>query len=157
MNAPLKITAAPVRKSLRVNAPQTKAFEAFTARFGAWWPKSHHIAKTEMQDVFIEPRKGGRWYERGIDGSECDWGTVLVWEPPARVTLSWHLNGKFEYDEGVESELDVRFIADGANATRVELEHRIKAADAEDIRVAVDGPNGWSALLAAYANTTQES
>lgn len=157
MNAPLKITAAPVRRSIRVNAPQAKAFEVFTARFGAWWPKSHHIAKIEMQDVFVEPRKGGRWYERGIDGSECDWGTVLAWEPPARLVLSWHLNSKFEYDDSVESQVEVRFIADGANATRVELEHRITASDAEVLRAGVDSQGGWSSILESYVASVQRA
>jgi uncharacterized protein YndB with AHSA1/START domain len=155
MNAPMKITPAPVRKSLVVKAPQARAFEAFTARFGSWWPKSHHIGSAEMAEAVIEPRKGGRWYEKGIDGSECDWGNVLMWEPPSRVVLSWRLNGQFRIDADVESEVEVRFVAEDANTTRVELEHRIAAADAEAIRAAVDAPNGWSGLLAIYAEAAQ--
>lgn len=151
MNAPVKITPAPVRKSIVVNAPQGRAFEVFTARFGTWWPKTHHIAAAEMKNAIIEPRAGGRWYEKGVDGSECDWGKVLVWEPPSRLVLSWHLNSQFKVDEAVESEVDVRFFPEGANSTRVELEHRITAADAEGIRAAVDAPNGWNGLLALYA------
>jgi uncharacterized protein YndB with AHSA1/START domain len=151
MAASVKITPAPVRKTIIVNVPQERAFEVFTSRVGTWWPKSHHIAKAEMADAIIEPRQGGRWYEKGIDGSECDWGKVLAWEPPSRVVLSWHLNGKFVVDETVESAVDVRFVAVGAHTTRVELEHRITATDAEEIRVAVDSPNGWTGLLAAYA------
>ena len=151
MNAPVKITPAPVRKSIVVKAPQARAFEVFTARFGTWWPKSHHIAAPDMADGIIEPRVGGRWYEKGVDGSECDWGKVLAWEPPSRVVLSWHLNSKFQVDEAVESEVDVRFIAESADTTRVELEHRIAAVDAEGIRAAVDAPNGWTGLLSLYA------
>lgn len=147
-----KITPAPVRKAIRVNAPQARAFEVFTARFGNWWPKSHHIGTVEMKDAIIEPRHGGRWYERGLDGSECQWGEVLVWQPPEKLVLSWHLNGQFKLDDSVESEVEVRFIADGPTATRVELEHRITAIDAETIRSAVDSPNGWSGLLAHYAD-----
>jgi len=146
-----KITPAPVRKTIRVNAPQARAFEVFTARFGSWWPKSHHIGAADMKDAFIEPRKGGRWYETGIDGSECNWGEVLAWEPPSKVVLSWHLNSQFKYDDSIESQVEVRFIAEGAGATRVELEHRITATDAEAIHAAVDSPNGWTGLLAAYA------
>jgi uncharacterized protein YndB with AHSA1/START domain len=151
MNAPLKIRPVPVRKSIVVKAPQARAFEVFTARFGAWWPKSHHIATPEMADGIIEPRRGGRWYEKGVDGSECDWGKVLVWEPPSRLVLSWHLNSKFQLDDAVESEVDVQFIAEGSDTTRLELEHRIAAVDAEAIRAAVDAPNGWTGLLALYA------
>jgi len=88
MNAPLKITPAPVRKTIVVKAPQARAFEVFTTRFGSWWPKSHHIGSAEMAEAIVEPRMGGRWYEKGVDGSECEWGKVLAWEPPFRVVLS---------------------------------------------------------------------
>ena len=150
-----KITPAPVRKSIVVNAPQAHAFEVFTARFGSWWPKAHHIAPVEMQEAIIEPRQGGRWYEKGIDGSECLWGEVLVWQPPGKVVLSWHLNSQFKYDENVDSEVEVRFIAEGEGVTRVELEHRITASDAEAIRAATDAPQGWSGLLALFAAHAQ--
>jgi len=153
VNAPVKITPAPVRKSIRVNAPRARAFEVFTTRFGTWWPKTHHIAAAEMKDAVIEPRAGGRWYEKGVDGSECDWGKVLVWEPPSRVVLSWHLNSQFKVDDAVDSEVDVRFIAESADSTRVELEHRLTAVDGEAIRAQVDAPNGWSGLLALYAQS----
>jgi uncharacterized protein YndB with AHSA1/START domain len=151
MNAPLKITPSSVRKSIMVKVPQAHAFEIFTARFGAWWPKSHHIATAEMADAIIELRLGGRWYEKSVDGAECDWGKVLVWEPPSRIVLSWHLNSKFQLDDAVDSEVDVQFIAESPDITRVELEHRILAVDAEGIRAAVDAPNGWTGLLGSYA------
>lgn len=151
-----RITAAPVRKSIIVNAPQSRAFEVFTARFDRWWPKTHHIAAVEMKDAIIEPRQGGRWYERGIDGSECLWGEVLVWEPPSKVVLSWRLNSKFAVDEGIESEVEVRFIAEGANVTRLELEHRITSSDAEAIRASVDSPQGWGGLLVLFAEEAQK-
>ena len=144
------ITAAPVRKSIRVNAPPARAFDVFAARFGSWWPRDHHIGKAAMSEAVIEPRAGGRWYEKDEDGSECDWGRVLAWEPPARLLLSWRINSKFVLDETVESEVEVRFVPDGAG-TRVELEHRIRAADAEKLREAVDSPRGWGSLLEIYA------
>jgi len=150
MNAPM-IKVTPVRKMLRVNVPQARAFAVFTARFDSWWPKSHHIGKAAIKEAIIEPMSGGRWYEKGEDGSECNWGRVLAWEPPSRVILSWHINSKFEADENLLSEVEVRFVADGPDATRVELEHRIESTDAEAMRAAVDSPNGWSAILQAYA------
>ena len=155
MAAPVTITPAPVRKTITVNVPQTRAFEVFTARFGTWWPKSHHIGKPEMANVLIEPRQGGRWYEKGVDGSECDWGKVLAWEPPSRVVLSWHLNSKFELDDSVESSVEVQFFADAPSSTRVELVHRVTAADAEGIRAAIDSPQGWTGLLAMYAEAAR--
>jgi uncharacterized protein YndB with AHSA1/START domain len=149
MSAQPMIRVAPVKKSIRVNAPQARAFEVFTARFDAWWPKGHHIGQAEMKEAVIEPRQGGRWYEKGVDGSECDWGTVLAWDPPKRVVLSWHINSKFAIDQSVASEVEVRFTeADGV--TLVELEHRIEAQDGEAMRAAVDSPGGWSGLLESY-------
>lgn len=148
---PQRITAAPVKKTLHVMASQATAFEVFTARIGTWWPQSHHIGKADMKEVVIEPRRGGRWYERGVDGSECEWGTVLAWQPPEKVALSWYLNSKFEYDRSVKSEVEVRFVAEGPRATRVELEHHIAAADADVIREKVDAPGGWTMLLDLYA------
>ena len=145
------IRVAPVRKSITVNAPQAHAFDVFAKRFDAWWPRDHHIGKAAMTNAVIEPRAGGRWYEKGQDGSECDWGRVLAWEPPHRLVLSWRINGKFQVDDTVESEVEVRFFAESERKTRVELEHRIGAADAPAIRDAVDSPRGWGGLLEIYA------
>jgi uncharacterized protein YndB with AHSA1/START domain len=145
------IRVAPVRKSIVVNTPQTHAFDVFAKRFDVWWPRDHHIGKGAMREAVIEPREGGRWYEKGEDGSECEWGRVLHWEPPARLVLSWKINGKFQVDEAVDSEVEVRFHAESANRTRVELEHRIAAVDAEALREAVDSPRGWGGLLDIYA------
>ena len=145
------IQAAPVKKTIVVRAPQSRAFDVFTRHFDSWWPKSHHIGKAEMKEAVLEPRKGGRWYEKDMDGTECDWGIVLAWEPPARVLLSWRINSKFQVDESVQSEIEVVFVAAGAETTRVELEHRIVAADAETLRAAVDAPQGWSGLLEIFA------
>jgi uncharacterized protein YndB with AHSA1/START domain len=145
------IRVTPVKKSIRVNAPQAHAFEVFASRFDSWWPRDHHIGKAAMIEAIIEPRAGGRWYEKGDDGSECEWGRVIAWEPPSRLVLSWHLNGKFEVDESVASEVEVLFVAEGPHATRVELEHRIASPDAETIRAAVDTPQGWSGLLEIFA------
>jgi uncharacterized protein YndB with AHSA1/START domain len=145
------IRVAPVRKTITVKAAQAHAFDVFARRFDAWWPREHHIARPAMKEAVIEPRAGGRWYEKGEDGSECDWGRVLAWEPPDRLVLSWAVNGKFQIDETVESEVEVRFIAESERMTRVELEHRIAAEDAQALRDAVDSPGGWGGLLELYA------
>ena len=152
---PQRITSAPVRKSILVAVSQARAFEVFTAKFGTWWPKTHHIAAVEMMDAIIEPRLGGRWYEKGTDGSECVWGEVLAWEPPSKVVLSWRLNSKFQLDEEMDSEVEVRFIPEGEGATRVELEHRITAVDAEAIVAQVSAEGGWGSLLALYGNLAE--
>jgi hypothetical protein len=146
-----------VRKSISVKAPQAKAFEVFSAGIGRWWPVSHTLLKSPVKATIIEPRIGGRWYQTGEDGSQCINGFVLAWSPPSKLILSWRINSKFEIDDGVESEIEIRFIAEAPNLTRVELEQRIAAADGEALRAAVDAPNGWSAILAAFAQTAEEN
>ena len=145
------IRVAPVRKSILVNTTQAHAFDVFAKRFDAWWPRDHHIGKSPMKEAVIEPCEGGRWFEKGEDSSECEWGRVLAWEPPNRLVLSWTINGKFQVDDTVESEVEVHFLAESANRTRVELEHRIAAGDASALREAVDSPRGWGSLLEIYA------
>jgi hypothetical protein len=150
-------TIESVKKSVTVNASADRAFEVFTARFGEWWPlATHHTADAEAAGAHMEPRVGGRWFERGIDGSETMWGTVLTWEPPARVVLAWMLNPEFAYDPdpAKASEVEVRFIAEGPSTTRVELEHRNldRHGDGwEGMREGVGGDQGWPLYLKRYA------
>jgi hypothetical protein len=149
----LQIAPAPVRKSIRVKAPRARAFSVFTAGMARWWRPEHHIAKTPFVDIVVEPRPGGRWFERDRDGAECEWGKVLLWEPPARVILAWQLNAAWQYDPDFVTELEIRFIAEGPNETRVELEHRDleRYGDkAAEIRASLDSPDGWNGALAAY-------
>ncbi len=99
------------------------AFELFTDRFGEWWPKdSHHISEADAAEVFLEPREGGRWYERAEDGSECDWGHVLEIDRPNRILLAWQLTPewKFDPDPAKATEVEVTFDAE-ENGTRVTL------------------------------------
>jgi len=128
----------------------------FTEKMASWWPATHHIAKQPFQEIVIEPRADGRWLERAADGTECPWGRVLAWEPPHRVALSWHLQADWQFDPNPEkaSEVEIRFFAEGAGKTRVELEHRgleRHGAGWEQIRTGVDSPGGWSAILENFA------
>jgi len=145
----------PVRKSVVVEAPQALAFEVFTARLADWWPMaSHHIGAADAADVRIEPRVGGRCYEVGVDGTECDWGRVLAWEPPRRFVWGWELTARWTHDPAQQSQVEVRFIALDAKRTRVELEHRgfeVYGADASIVRDTVGSPGGWGSLLEQYA------
>jgi uncharacterized protein YndB with AHSA1/START domain len=150
------IKPAPIKRSLLVKAPQERAFEVFTAGFGDWWPlESHHVGAKPARTAIIEPRAGGRWFERDAEGGECDWGRVLDWDPPRRVRLAWQLDAQWKYapaQEGVE--VEVRFVSEGPDATRVELEHRgleVYGEHAADVRRAIDSDDGWRSLLAAYA------
>ncbi len=114
------IEEAVVRKSVRVQAPVERAFSVFVEQMETWWPATHHIGKTPFEAIFVEPRVGGRWYERNAEGRLCDWGTVLAWDPPHRVRLllacgpghdtpDW----KFDPDMAKASEVEIRFSADG--------------------------------------------
>ncbi|MGH3763181.1 SRPBCC family protein [Actinophytocola sp.] len=143
-----------VDKTVTVRAGRERAFTVFTERFHSWWP-GHHIGGAELADVIIEPREGGRWYEHGVDGSECDWGRVLAWEPPARLVLSWHLRADFSYepDPAKASEIEVRFVAEAPDRTRVEFSHHHieRHDDPDGVVEGVDSPGGWTSILAAYA------
>ena len=147
------IAPAPVRKTITVKALPPRAFAVFTAGMSRWWPATHSINASPMKEAIVEPRTGGRWYERGADGSECEWGKVLVWEPPHRLVLAWQIDGQWKFDESLVTEVEVRFLAEG-DATRIELEHRClerHGAPAEQIRAALDSPGGWGGLLERFA------
>jgi uncharacterized protein YndB with AHSA1/START domain len=145
----LTITIAPVRKSIRVKASQARAFEVFTSGLGRWWPRTHSIGTAPVKAVVMETRLGGRWYQLGEDGSQATVGKILLWEPPNRFVISWDINSQWKADLTVSSEVEVRFVADGPDATLVELEHRkfeqMGAQAGEKMRGDVDG--GWPAML----------
>jgi uncharacterized protein YndB with AHSA1/START domain len=146
------ISVAPVRKTVTVEASQNHAFEVFTAGITRWWPATHTILKVAPREHVIEPRAGGRWYQIGVDGSECDNGKVLIWEPPSRLVLVWQINADWQFDPDLHTEVEVRFTPEGQR-TRVDLEHRnIERVGerAEAVRTAVDGPGGWTAILESY-------
>jgi uncharacterized protein YndB with AHSA1/START domain len=151
----------PVRKSITVKASPERAFHVFTAEYDTWWPRSHHIGKAPMKRAIIEGRAGGRCYTEQTDGTECDWGTVLVWDPPRRVVLAWQIDGKwqFEPDLAKSSEVEVRFTPQSDGSTRVDLEHRHLGRhgdEASAIRTAVDSPNGWTGLLQLFAARVEQ-
>jgi hypothetical protein len=146
---------APVRKEIVVEASQARAFRVFTEEHGLWWPlASHHIGEKPAETAIIEPRAGGRWFERAADGSECLWGKVAVWDPPGRLVLSWEIGATWKHDESIATEVEVRFVVLGPALTRIELEHRMleRLGDAaETMRGAFDSEGGWSGILKAYA------
>jgi len=147
------ITPAPIRKSIRVDVAPARAFEIFTSGMNRWWLKTHTInpTKSPIKNIVVEPRAGGRWFERGEDGSECNWGKVLAWEPPTRLLLAWQINGRWQFDPALITEVDIRFTPDG-NGARVELEHRkleVLGDQAEAMAQAFTG--GWGVLLDSFA------
>jgi uncharacterized protein YndB with AHSA1/START domain len=151
------VTIAPVRKSIRVSASQAHAFDVFTAGLGRWWPLDHGIGKAPRKAVVMETRVGGHWYELAEDGSRTNVGKIIVWEPPQRFVMTWDINSQWKPDSTVGSEVEVRFIAEGATATRVELEHRkfeqMGAEPGEKMRKDVDG--GWPAVLDRFKSEAE--
>jgi uncharacterized protein YndB with AHSA1/START domain len=128
----------------------------FTGRIGKWWPRSHSIVTAPQSDVIIEPRTGGRWYERGADGSECEWGKVLQWNPPARLLLAWQVDGSWKYNPTCITEVEVNFTAVSANATRVDFEHRHLerlGTGAAAVREMLN--SGWGKILELYTLNAQ--
>jgi uncharacterized protein YndB with AHSA1/START domain len=144
-----------VRKSVSVDAPQDVAWRVFTQKMGTWWPLANYkIGKAKAVNAVIEPQVGGRWYERGDDGSTCDWGRLLSWEPPSRLVLSWDINAEWQPEPTLNTEIEVRFIPDGDNVTRVELEHRHLdryGARRDEMRRIFDVEGDWGRLLALFA------
>ena len=148
-----------VRKSMSVQAPPAIAWRVFTEKMSSWWPLGHYkIGKAKAVEAIIEPHVGGRWYERGEDGSTCDWGRVLVWEPDVRLVLTWDINADWQYDPKLNTEIEVRFIADGKERTRVELEHRHLdrfGARREQMRRVFDQEGDWGKLLGMFARVAE--
>jgi uncharacterized protein YndB with AHSA1/START domain len=147
------IRIAPVRKQLVVKASQSRAFAVFTAEMSRWWPATHSILKSPLKESIVEPRVGGRWYAVGEDGSTCQTGYVIAWQPPHAVVLAWQINADWQYDPELITEVEVRFIAENSGTTRIELEHRYLERMGEKAAVArnaVDSPGGWGGILEAF-------
>jgi uncharacterized protein YndB with AHSA1/START domain len=144
-----------LRKTITVAAPREVAFRVFTQGMTTWWPlATHKIGKAPAAQAVLEPRVGGRWYEKGDDGSECDWGRVLAWDPPAGLSLDWQIDRQWQYDPSFHTEVVVRFVPEDAGRTRVELEHRNLdrfGVYRDQIVAAFDSPGGWQNLLEAFA------
>jgi uncharacterized protein YndB with AHSA1/START domain len=144
----------PVRHHIVVEAPQERAFRVFTEGMNLWWPRTHKIGKAALKTAVLELKADGRWYEIDDDGSQCQWGKVLVWEPPRRLVLAWQINGQWQYDPKLVTEVEITFKAEGPQRTRVELEHRNLdrfGEAAEMIRKAFDAPDGWPGTLRDFA------
>jgi uncharacterized protein YndB with AHSA1/START domain len=149
-----------VRKEVLVEAPRERAFRVFTEGVDRWWPRQHHIGKSPMKKTIIESSEGGRWYAVCEDGTECDVGKVLVWEPPARLVLAWQITAAWQYDPSFVTEVEVTFAAEAPKRTRVTLEHRDLhrfGADVEKLREQIDAPTGWGTILDQFRKCSEES
>ena len=146
-----------VRRSVTVPLGPERAFQLFAGRMNAWWPREHHLGEAELADVVIEPHEGGRWYEVGADGSQCQWGEVKLWDPPGRLILVWQIGADWRFDPTLDTEVEVHFVPAGTE-TRVELEHRglDRYGDAaEKMRLVFEAPDGWQETLERYASLSR--
>ncbi len=146
---------ATVNHSIVVEVPIERAFKVFTNDFGKFKPAEHNLLGVPIAETVFEPKVGGHLYDRGADGSECRWASVLAYEPPHRVLLSWNINPQWqvETDPARASEWEVRFTAESPTRTRVEIEHRhLERHDAgwESVRDGVGGPGGWPLYLQRF-------
>ena len=145
-----------LRHSIVVEAPIERAFSVFTDDFGSFKPREHNLLSVDIDETVFETHVGGSIYDRGVDGSECRWARVLAYEPPDRVVFSWDISPRWqiEADPDRTSEVEVRFIAEAPNRTRVELEHRNLDRHGEGwegVREGVDSDGGWPLYLARFA------
>jgi len=146
-----------VTQSIVVDAPIERAFEVFTRDFGKFKPAEHNMLRSDIAETVFEPRVGGHLFDRGVDGSECRWARVLAYEPPYRVVLSWNISPQWQIEQDPEntSEWEVRFIAEGSDRTRVQIEHRHLERHGvgwEAVREGVAGDQGWPLYLRRFAN-----
>jgi uncharacterized protein YndB with AHSA1/START domain len=147
---------ASVRASIVVEAPLERAFAVFTEEFDKIKPREHNMLAADVAETVLEPREGGHIYDRGVDGSECRWARVLAYEPPHRVMFSWDISPQWQIETDTEktSEVEVRFISEAPERTRVELEHRNLDRHGEGwqaARAGVDGDGGWPLYLQRFA------
>jgi uncharacterized protein YndB with AHSA1/START domain len=145
-----------IHTEIVVEAPIERAFRVFTEDFDRIKPREHNMLGVDIAETVFEPRAGGRVFDRGVDGSEFGWARVLAFEPPDRVVFSWDISPQWQIESDVAktSEVEVRFIAEGPERTRVELEHRHLDRHGEgwpSMRDAVDGEAGWPLYLQRYA------
>jgi uncharacterized protein YndB with AHSA1/START domain len=152
--------ATSVVTQIIVEVPRERAFAVFTERFDHIKPREHNMLPVDIAQSVFEPRVGGRVYDRGVDGSECQWGRVLAYEPPARIVFTWDISPRWqiETDLARASEVEVRFIAEAERRTRVELEHRHldrHGGGWEALAGAVRGDGGWPLYLQRFAEAAR--
>jgi uncharacterized protein YndB with AHSA1/START domain len=157
-----QIRETTVQAQVVVDAPLERAFSFFTEGFGTFKPREHNLLEVAIAETVFEPRVGGYLYDRGVDGSECRWARVLAYEPPDRVVISWDISPQWrlETDLAKTSEVEVRFVAEAPERTRVELEHRNlerHGAGWEAVRDGVAGSGGWPLYLERFAERARES
>jgi hypothetical protein len=142
----------PIRLSFDVRCAPDHAFAVWTSDIDRWWPADHTVSGGDDVLVVLEPRPGGRIFERTPSGVEHEWGEVTIWEPPARFGYLWHLR----QDRADATEVEIRFVDAGDGTTRIEIEHRgweALGADAQTWRDRNHG--GWATLLPRFVTAAE--
>jgi uncharacterized protein YndB with AHSA1/START domain len=152
-----QIEQTAIRSEVVVEAPVERAFKVFTEDFDRIKPREHNMLGVDIEETVFERRAGGRIYDRGVDGSECQWARVLVFDPPDRVVFAWDISPQWqiESDPAKASEVEVSFIAETPERTRVVLEHRNLDRHGEgweSERDGVGGEGGWPLYLQRFAD-----
>jgi uncharacterized protein YndB with AHSA1/START domain len=152
---------ASVTTQIVVEAPIERAFRVFTEDFDRIKPREHNMLGVDIAETVFEPREGGRIYDRGVDGSECQWARVLAYEPPERVVFSWDISPQWQIETDLEktSEVEVRFVSETPERTRLELEHRNLDRHGEGWegeREAVASEGGWPLYLRRFADLLKD-
>jgi uncharacterized protein YndB with AHSA1/START domain len=149
------VTNFAVRRSIRVEVAQAKAFEVFV-NMTAWWPlATHTIGEAPARASIVEPEVGGRWYDIDKNGDEHGIGHVLAYEPPERIVLTWEISHDWRYDPTLLTEIEVRFVAETPTRTLVELEHRHLERYGEHAATQVEtfeADGAWTYLLDCFAS-----
>lgn len=146
-----------LRMQIVVEAPAERAFRVFIEKFDRIKPREHNMLAVDIAETVFEPRVGGHVYDRGVDGSVCRWARVLAYEPPDRVVISWDISPQWqiETDPARASEVEIRFVAETPERTRVELEHRHLDRHGEGwpgLRDGVESEGGWPLYLQRFVD-----
>jgi len=145
-----------VLREIVVDAPVDQAFAVFVDRIGDIKPAEHNLLRAPLAETVFEAKVGGHIYDRATDGTECHWARVLAFDPPRRLVFSWDIGPtwQLEPDPQNTSEVEIRFVAEAPDRTRVELEHRNLDRHGPGWSAVADGVSsseGWQLYLERFA------
>jgi hypothetical protein len=142
----------PLRLSYVIRCSPEHAFDVWTTRVSTWWPKGHSASGNPATLVVLEPREGGRIFERTPDGTEIDWGRITCWSPPRQLGYLWHI-GRERSDA---TDVELTFVDLGDGTTRLDIVHsgwdRL-GAEAPVWREA--NTSGWGALIPNFVGAAE--
>jgi uncharacterized protein YndB with AHSA1/START domain len=144
-----------IKKQLTLNASQERAFRVFTEGIDRWWPREHHIGSSPLKREVIEPKLNGRWYGLSEDGTECEVGKVLEWQPFSKLALTWQITSDWKYDASFITVVEVRFTAEGPKKTRIDFEHReLERYGASETANQLE--KGWSPVIDRFGKQAEQ-